>query len=434
MQRLSADEGRRGERRVQGEVAWRDTLLEMPARPEGASAACLGDDTVALFLDGRLTGDEETRLRGHVDTCAECRGLLADAGRTSGRHTEPNPVLQPGAIVAGKYRIEGLLGAGGMGTVYRAVHLVLGRTVALKMMHAELLSTDHARRFEREARAAASLTSENAVRIADIDRAPDGTPYIVMEHLEGQDLYEMLLAAGSLPWERAVRYVLEAADAVGEAHARGIVHRDLKPHNVFLTRGDVIKVLDFGLAKLVGVAGAVATAPSSTGVKSGRLMGSPLYMAPEQIRAAHTVDARTDLYALGATLYHLIAGVPPFSGVNVYVLCARILNEAPASLARARKNVPGSIDRFVLRCLEKDPSDRHGSIEEWAAALREAVAAAGDVEPTRSRSVAASSAARAMTTSAASTLREHDLDTVRDATLRSPEPVFPSTTERRPRR
>ena len=345
--------------------------------------ACPSDESVALFLAGALAPEDEVAFREHLDGCSPCRGLLVEAGRAESRLPEtrvkelrvptatppPANALAIGDVIGGKYRIESMRGYGGMGRVFRGWHLGLSRTVAIKVMHTELFSPDLARRFFREARAAASLTSQHAVRILDIDHLPGGIPYIVMEHLEGRDLNEVILADGPLPWGRAVDYVLMAAEAIGEAHALGIIHRDLKPHNLFLTGDGVVKVLDFGLAKLLPSS---VVEGSSGNTKGTALLGSPQYMAPEQIRAASTVDARTDVYGLGATMYQLLTGLAPFLGLNLYVLCARILSEPPAPLSRSRKDVPAAVEAVVMRCLEKLPAARFATAEELAAALRDA--------------------------------------------------------------
>ena len=343
---------------------------------EPRDGACPSDDTVALFLEGGLGGADEAGFRAHLDGCPSCRTLLVEAAREA-----PNPLAKTGGAgrkarqllgaidvgetIADKYRVEAVLGSGGMGTVVRASHLVLNRTVAVKVMHPELLTEDTARRFAREARAAAALTSEHAVRILDIDRLESGVPYIVMEYLEGRDLHEVLMDDGPIPWRRAIDYVLQAAEALAEAHERGIIHRDLKPHNLFLRRDGVVKVLDFGLAKTLPHSRAHASS-GETNVKG--LVGSPQYMAPEQIRGESGVDARTDIYGLGATLYQLLTGIAPFLGMNVYVLCARILGEAPPPF-RSRNEVPSSVETVVLRCLEKAPDARYGTMQELSAAL-----------------------------------------------------------------
>jgi serine/threonine-protein kinase len=413
------------------------------------SLICPSDDTVALFLGGALAAVEEAAFRKHVDECAACRDLLVEAGREVQpvlettrvspielRGRQPTARVGVGDISGEKYRIDALVGAGGMGAVYRGTHLALSRTVAIKMMHPDLMTADHARRFAREARAAAPLKSEHAVRILDIDRTASGAPYIVMEHLEGRDLHEVLMSDGPLHWERAVRYILEAADAIGEAHARGIIHRDLKPHNLFLTTADVVKVLDFGLAKTMPHS--LARGDSGE-TKSTGLVGSPQYMAPEQIRTEPTIDARTDVYALGATLYQLLSGTAPFLGLNLYVLCAKILNERPAPLSRVRKDVPGPIEAVVLRCLEKLPAARYGSIEELAFALRDAVSAVSEQRATHAdddlpddlQTMASPSPFGDAVTNPRTTEREQDLATIvelPDMTVSTPH--RPPTTER----
>jgi len=355
--------------------------------------ACPSDESVALFLAGALPRDDDTAFREHLDGCTTCRGLLAEAGRAEsllprdqaslgeretrvGRARIPagaTPPLAVGDVIGGKYRIDAMRGEGGMGKVFRGWHLGLSRTVAIKVMHPELFAPQLARRFFREARAAASLTSVHAVRILDIDHLPSGIPYLVMEHLEGRDLNEVILADGPLPWHLVVDYVLMAAEAISEAHVRGIIHRDLKPHNLFLTDDGVVKVLDFGLAKLLPT----SVIDGSSNTKGTSLIGSPQYMAPEQIRAASTVDARTDVYGLGATMYQLLTGLAPFLGLNLYVLCARILSEPPAPLIRSRKDVPGNVEAVVMRCLEKLPAARFATADELVTALREARARPG---------------------------------------------------------
>ena len=350
--------------------------------------ACPSDETVALFLAGGLAPKDDAAFRQHLDGCDLCRGLIAEAGREGSalpvtRISAPRmpaagaPVpaaLAVGDFIGGKYRIDAKLGQGGMGDVFRGWHLGLSRAVAIKVMHTEIFSAHLARRFFREARAAASLTSQHAVRILDIDHLASGIPYIVMENLEGRDLHEVIVAEGPLPWRRVVDIVLQATEALREAHAHGIIHRDLKPHNLFLTRDGVVKVLDFGLAKLMPSS---LVQGSSGETKATGLVGSPQYMAPEQIRAARTVDARTDIYGLGATMYQLLTGAAPFLGLNLYVLCARILNEPVQPIGKTRPDVPSAMEAVVMRCLEKSPASRFASTDELAAALRAALEAPG---------------------------------------------------------
>ena len=336
----------------------------MPAPHQGRLEDCPSDESIALFLEGGLDAASMQTLRAHMDGCDLCRVLIVEAGRGSAaavpetRSGTPHPrplvgTLAVGDLIGSKYRVDALLGSGGMGTVLRGTHLALDRPVAIKVMHAELLvGTDAARRFSREARAAAAIESPHAVRIIDIDRLPGGVPYMVMEYLEGRDLHRILTDDGPLSGARVIEYLVQATDAISEAHGRGVIHRDIKPHNLFVTSDDVVKVLDFGLAKTLpdsGVRGA------SGDTKGGNLIGTPHYMAPEQIRATRAVDARTDIYGLGATMYQLLTGMPPFVALNLYVLCARILTDAPAPL----RGVPKALSTVVLRCLAKDPAARY---------------------------------------------------------------------------
>ena len=216
--------------------------------------------------------------------------------------------VQPGDVVGGKYRVERVLGAGGMGVVVSATHVELGQSVALKFILQEALTGQGAvERFMREARAAVRLKSEHVARVSDVGRDHEDRPYMVLELLEGQDLARVNKTKGPLPVADAVEYVLQACEALVEAHAAGIVHRDLKPQNLFVSRklngAPLVKVLDFGIAKAIG--------PAAVGqmslTDSQQVIGSPLYMAPEQMRSARTADARTDIWALGVILYEQCA-------------------------------------------------------------------------------------------------------------------------------
>jgi eukaryotic-like serine/threonine-protein kinase len=266
-------------------------------------------------------------------------------------------------VLAGKYRITRMLGEGGMGIVAEAVHLGLGHRVALKLLRSELVRPEHRERFFREARAAGSLHSEHVVGIKDVDTLPDGTPFLVMEYLEGADLGRVVHQCGALPADVATDYVLQACHALAEAHATGIVHRDLKPANLFLTQRldgtSLVKVLDFGIAKIAGS----ETARDLTATSA--YMGSPSYMSPEQVRSAKRVDARTDLWALGVILYELLVGSPPFDGETAGDVFVKISTEPPRPFPFP---LPG-LDAVILRCLEKDPERRYRDIAELAAAL-----------------------------------------------------------------
>ncbi len=275
--------------------------------------------------------------------------------------------VRPGDVLAEKYRVDRVLGVGGMGVVVAATHLQLQQRVALKfMLDAGLTQPMLVERFGREARAAVRLRSDHVARVLDVGTLDTGSPYIVMEYLDGSDIGSVLEQRGAMPVEMAVDCVLQACDAVAEAHALGIVHRDLKPRNLFLTaRNDgraLVKVLDFGISKHT-------TGSDLSLTRTTEIMGSPSYMSPEQFRSAKSVDERSDIWALGAILYELLTGQVPFVADSVTALTAMVLMDAPRPLATLRANVPNQLVRAVERCLEKDPRARFQSVAEFALAL-----------------------------------------------------------------
>ncbi len=269
-------------------------------------------------------------------------------------------------LFAGKYRIERVLGAGAMGTVYAATHAVLGQRVAIKRMHAERLGRPNAReRFLREARAAARLRSEHVARVIDVGVAEDGAPFIVMERLDGEDLAALIERDGALSPATAVEYVLQAAEAVAEAHAAGIVHRDLKPANLFLIRDPAgaprIKVLDFGISKLLDDDLALT--------RRAVAVGTPLYMSPEQMASSKDVDSRTDLWSLGVVLYELVTASLPFDDGELEELYGRVLQLPPPAISTLVATVPAGLEAVILQCLQKDRKLRFPNAAELAAAL-----------------------------------------------------------------
>jgi serine/threonine-protein kinase len=279
--------------------------------------------------------------------------------------------VQEGDVLAGKYRIERILGIGGMGVVVAAHHIQLDERVALKFLLPEAIgNADALARFVREARAAVKIKSEHVARVSDVGTLPNGAPYMVMEFLEGGDLSGWLKERGALPIEQAVEFVLQACVAVADAHALGIVHRDLKPANLFcLRRSDgqlSIKVLDFGISKLTEVAGSPAGIAMT---QTSALMGSPLYMSPEQMRSSRDVDSQTDLWALGVILFELIAGRTPFQGESVPELAVKIVTEPAPAIRTFRPDVPGALEAIVFKCLEKDRRERYRNVGELALAL-----------------------------------------------------------------
>jgi tRNA A-37 threonylcarbamoyl transferase component Bud32 len=275
-------------------------------------------------------------------------------------------VPAPGQVIAGKYKVEAVLGAGGMGVVLAARHEVLGQRVAIKYLLPEVARAhkESAERFMREARASIELRSEHVARVLDVGTDTEGAAFMVMEFLEGQDL-QKASRAGPLAVSDVVEYVLQAAEALAEAHDLGIVHRDLKPANLFLaSRRDgspLVKVLDFGISKL---------AKSERGItRTDAVMGSPGYMSPEQIRSAKHVDRRADIWGLGVVMYELLAGKPPFDGDNVATLSAQIVLETPERLDAIRPEVPAALADVVARCLAKEPAERFSDMKALADAL-----------------------------------------------------------------
>jgi serine/threonine protein kinase len=267
----------------------------------------------------------------------------------------------PGTVVAGKYRIERTLGEGGMGIVVAATHLDLDQRVAIKFLLPEALRSQVAvERFLREARVAAKVRSEYVARVHDVGTVEGGVPYIVMEYLEGEDLGQLIDAKGPCPLAEACEIVLQACEALAEVHTAGIVHRDLKPSNLFVTRradgSPAAKLLDFGISKLsIGDEdGAMDPALTSTAT----IMGSPSYMSPEQLKSTKEVDARTDVWSLGAVLYEAPTGRPAFRGENVPQVCALIASEDPPPPSGIRDNLPPELEEAILGCLEKDPDRR----------------------------------------------------------------------------
>lgn len=290
--------------------------------------------------------------------------------------TEGGLPIGVGRVVCDRYRIERVLGTGGMGLVAAAHDLTTDTTVALKFMRAHALAEPQAlQRFVREAQTLFALASEHVARVLDVGNLSDGAPFIVMEYLEGSDLSERLRREGRLPVREATALMLQACAAVEAAHAQGILHRDLKPANLFLTRAEDgsprLKVLDFGISKAVGVDPSAADT-ALTGAAS--TLGSPQYMSPEQIRAPADVDVRSDIWSLGVVLFELLDGKPPFDGKSPAEVLARVLTGAIPSLRSARPDVPASVAAIVARCLERKPSRRYATVAELASALRAALA------------------------------------------------------------
>ncbi len=283
----------------------------------------------------------------------------------------PTPPIQLGAVVADKYRVDRVIGFGGMGVVCHATHLELGTPVAIKFVREERDADDRAvARLLTEARAAAQLRSQHACRVIDCGRLPSGSPYIVMEYLVGRDLRSLLETRGPLPVEEAVSFALQACEALAEAHINGIVHRDVKPENLFAAEGPggtpVLKVLDFGISKQLSPLSAPRSLTDST-----EHMGSPFHMSPEQMIDPSGVDFRTDIWSLGVALYELLTGQLPFGGESGPQLCANVMTAQPIPPQAHHVDIPDGLARVILRCLEKDRELRYRDVGELAVALKE---------------------------------------------------------------
>src|SRR6185369_17640801 len=293
------------------------------------------------------------------------------SGRLTG--AMPSAAAMVGTMV-GNYRLLGVLGQGAMGAVFLAENPEIHRRVAIKVLQPELAREEYfAGRFLAEARAASAVRHANIVDILDFGRLADGSPYIVMEHLDGETLAQRLLRAGRLPVAIAVEYARQIAAALGHAHARGVVHRDLKPANLFLAvdpRGgapsgaarEAIKVLDFGVAKLQADFSAVKT-------RTGAVVGTPAYLSPEQCRGNRDVDHRSDVYALGTVLYEMLCGTPPFQSDGLGDMMDQHMNIAPEPPGNRRPGIPLAVEAAVLRALAKRPEDRFAGMADFQAAL-----------------------------------------------------------------
>lgn len=280
--------------------------------------------------------------------------------------------VKEGQLLAGKYRVERILGEGGMGVVLAALHVQLDQRVALKLLRPTLVAQlDAANRFLREARAAARIQSEHVARVMDVGTLDSGAPYIVMELLEGSDLGQVLHRSGALGVADAVDYVVQACEAIAEAHRLGVVHRDLKPPNLFLTRrtdgSPLIKVLDFGISK--AAPGLEPPGAAQVVTATGLVMGSPHYMAPEQFRNTKQVDPRADLWSLGVVLYELATATRPFEADGPWELMNVIHACAFVPLRERRGDAPPGLDAVIARCLRRDPNDRYQDVGELALAL-----------------------------------------------------------------
>jgi hypothetical protein len=280
-------------------------------------------------------------------------------------------LVAPGAIVAGKYRLDVVIGEGGMGAVWSATHTGLGQAVAIKFISNEFVTSPEAlRRFDAEAKAAAQLRSRHVVQVFDNGTLEDGTPYIAMELLRGENVYARVHRAGPVPIREAIEILSQCCKALGRAHAAGIIHRDIKPDNIFLAQTDedgiLVKVLDFGIAKF-------ASGPNDhASTRTGAVLGTPLYMSPEQARGLKSIDYRTDLYSLGLVAYTMLTGNLAFSSESFGDLLLQICTAPLPSLCANAPWLPAPMELWFQRACARDPLGRFGSAQELGDALRAA--------------------------------------------------------------
>jgi serine/threonine-protein kinase len=278
-----------------------------------------------------------------------------------------------GSMIAGRYRIERVVGAGGMGFVYAARHVQLGELVAVKMLHPKVAVDEQSvERFLREARACVRIKNEHVVKVIDVFTGEQGQPpYMLMEFLVGEDLGHVVHAQGPLPIDVAVDYILQASEAFAEAHNYGIVHRDIKPSNILLTQSSdgmpLVKVLDFGISKALVPE---EEAKNHNLTETTAVFGSPTYMSPEQVRSAKHVDPRADVWSLGVVLFELLTAHVPFGGESMSGLLVSIVADPPRTLREFRPEIPEGLQTVVLACLEKNRDRRVQSVPELAQLLK----------------------------------------------------------------
>jgi len=294
-------------------------------------------------------------IETHEAVCPE------DGAETIGVQDAPAPTYPAGTLIAGRYRVEGVIGLGGFGAVYRCTQLNMNQVVAVKILRSEhLTSVEHVKRFTREAQAVSKLKHPNTIHIFDFGAHEDGALFLAMEYLEGETLGHRLDRTGTMSWETLLHIMIQVCHSLTEAHNMPLVHRDLKPENIMLlpVAGDpnFVKLLDFGIAKIQSK----ETSPSQSQLtESGMIMGTPTYMSPEQAKG-DPIDGRSDLYSLGIMMYEALTGRPPFQGDTPMTVLVAHIKDPPAAMPRdgSIAHVPASVERAVLKCLEKDPDQR----------------------------------------------------------------------------
>ena len=323
------------------------------------------------------------------ERCYEDEILLCPDDQTKTKNTLPGTTL-----LNGRYRLEKRLGRGAMGQVYLARdENLITRRVAVKTIRPDVLSDEDLQegeaiaRFEREARTAASVQHPNVIGVTDFGKSEEGVFFLVMEYVEGESLYQLLRREGTIPVQRSLSLLRQTCAGVEAAHDEGILHRDLKPANIFIVQkkkkegtiagDDIVKVGDFGLAKIISQS--LAGITSGAGPASRGILGTPEYMAPEQMQAGATLDARADVYALGAIAYHMLGGRPPFTGEIMQIFAQKLTQETPA-LSTLRSDIPAPVEGAVMHALQKERDSRPTTVAAWFSEFDKAVSGASIVE------------------------------------------------------
>ncbi|MCA9675412.1 MAG: serine/threonine protein kinase [Kofleriaceae bacterium] len=350
------------------------------AQPSGSNPAV---PRAAAPTPGKLVvrtgeGASDSHVMGAADT-AMAMAVSHDSEPGDPVHTDPDVRTTAGdgdedyllnTTLLGRYQITKKIGQGGMGAVYEATHTLIGKRVAVKVLLDKYIKKDQVvARLEQEARLASSIGHEHIIDITDFGQTSDGRTFVVMEFLEGESLAECLAREGSLPERRILEITAQIASALSAAHAKGIVHRDIKPENVFLLQRkdkDFAKVVDFGISKNLRSTGEGEDA-SPRLTQTGMVLGTPLYMSPEQARGDDALDHRIDVYALGVIMYELATGQVPFSGTNYLSVISQVLNDDPVPPRQVRPELSEEFEAVVLRALEKDRERRYQSTDELLA-------------------------------------------------------------------
>ncbi len=312
---------------------------------------------------GSLGAHDTAASVAHTGDLTDLGESSAPAARTAG---ETDLV---GTTLAGRYLVTRKVGQGGMGAVYEATHMLIGKRVAVKVLLEKYARREAiVSRLEQEARLASSCQNEHIIDITDFGTTEDGRTFVVMEYLDGESLAECLARETRLPEQRILRIVSQAASALAAAHAKGIVHRDIKPENLFLLRRkdqDFVKVVDFGISKSLRAGDEAEEQPRLT--QTGMVLGTPLYMSPEQARGDDELDARVDIYALGVIMYEAATGRVPFLGTNYLSVISQVLNEEPRAPRELRVDLSEEFEAVVLRAMAKDRSERYASAHDLLA-------------------------------------------------------------------